>query len=289
MDFAKQTYELGWMPDADEVNGPPNCLLRADNLVLDELGVAALRQGSSKINSSALGDTDVHSLFTVVRSGTRLRYAGAGDDVYCNSSSILSSINGSNDIFFGSHMGQTLIARGTTKKKHDGTTVRNLGIAMTGGAPTVQAALAPNTKQFATWALGETADHVMVENDGTGLTYNQDHDGTANGAVVLKANATTLKGILQRAFGSNQDFSQFTGPVAGADPDVLSTWVYVANNDVVLMVVLFIDVNDGSYQLDYFYKQWLIGGTRIPGSAEPGIGEPDPNDPGSDPSDPPLI
>lgn len=291
MDFAKRTYRLGWIPDADEVNCSEEGLLRMDNLILDELGVLAARQGSSKINAVAFADIDVHSLFTVVRSGTRLRYAGATNAVYRNGTSIISGVNGSDDIFFGSHMGQTLIARGTTKRKDDGTTVRNLGISMTGGAPTINAVLAPNAKQLALWDIAETANHQVVEDDGTGIGYNQDHDGTANAAITLRANNVTLKGILQRTYAADQDFTTYSGPVAGADTDLISTWVYLFSNNIVNQIVMFIDVNDGSYQQDYYYKQWMVGGTLVPTvqATNPGATEPAPNDPGSDPSDPPLI
>lgn len=289
MDYAVRTYPLGWVPNADEVNGPEGCLLRADNLIMDELGVVSVRQGSETINSSPFSDTDVHSLFTVVRSGTRLRYAGANSAVYRNGSSVISGVDGSGDISFGSHMGQTLIARGTTKKKDDGTTVRNLGIAMTGGAPSIQAALSPNTKQIAAWDLAETADHVWDEDDGNGVAYNQDHDGTPDGAVVLRPSVTTLKGLIRRTFSGDTDFSQYTGPIAGADTDILQVWVFMENSSVVKEITMFIDINDGSFQLDYYFKTWDVGGTSVSGATLPGGGEPAPNDPGSDPSDPPMI
>ncbi len=290
MDYATRTYPRGWTPDADESNGPADCLLRADNIIQDELGVISIRQGSEKINGSPLADVDVHSLYTVVRSGTRYRYVGAGSSVYRNGSSIISGVNGSDDIFFGSHMGQTLICRGTTKSKDDGTTVRNLGISMTGGAPTVTAALATNSTQIASWDIAETAVHHMDEDDGTGISYNQDHDGTVDAASVLYASPTTLKGIIRKAFAGDTDFANYAGPIVGADTDLLSSWVYIGNSNVVVQIVVFLDCNDGSFQLDYYYKQWLIGGTQVSGAVLSDGSEPTPNDPGSSgPLDPPLI
>lgn len=291
MDFAQRTYELGWVPDADEVNCPPNGLLRMDNLILDEEGVLAARRGSVKINAAAFADVDVHSLFTVVRSGTRLRYAGAASAVYRNGVSIISGVNGSNDIYFGSHMGQTLIARGTTKRKDDGTSVTNLGIAMTGGAPTIFASLAARTKQIASWAIAETATHFIDEDDGNGLAYNQDHDGTANGAVVLRASNVTLRGMVRKTYAADTDFTSYGGPVAGADTDLISTWVFLENSAVVKSFRMLIDCNDGSFQLDYYFKEWLVSGTAVSSvpATNPGGSDPAPNDPGSDPSNPPLI
>src|SRR5688572_3579747 len=119
-------FSQGWMPSADAFNCPKNALLRMDNLTLDELGALSLRQGSAAISTLA---SDVHSLFTIALSGTKYRMAGATAAVYANGTSIASGIAGSDDISFGAHMGQILFARSTTKKKYDGTTVRNWGIA----------------------------------------------------------------------------------------------------------------------------------------------------------------
>src|SRR5262245_34676261 len=122
--LARTNFGRGWVPDADSVNGPVDGLLRADNLVLDEHGVLALRRGSAVLAS--LADQDVHSLFTVIASdGTRYRFAGANNAVYANGIAIATGVTGTGDIVFGSHLGQVLFARGTTKKKYDGTTLRN--------------------------------------------------------------------------------------------------------------------------------------------------------------------
>src|SRR3990167_244751 len=152
--IGRRDFSGGWQPSADAVNAPENALLRADNLVWDRLGVPSLRLGSSKINSSPLGDTDIHSLFTAVVGGTRYRMTGAGSAVYANGSSIASGLAGSNDIAFGFDKGQILFARSTSKKKYDGTTVRNWGIAKPTTAPTVTA-LDQDGKIITTGAEGE--------------------------------------------------------------------------------------------------------------------------------------
>lgn len=156
--LARKSFPRGWVPNADYINGPDDGLLRMDNLVLDELGVLALRAGSDRINSVALADTDIHTLFTVELNGSRKRMTGANDAVYANGTSIISSVNGSGDMSFGSYLGQIFVARGTTKKKYDGTTVRNWGISMTGGVATVTGD--SGSDDSATWV------YVYVRNNG---------------------------------------------------------------------------------------------------------------------------
>lgn len=282
MDHETKSYPAGWVPDADSVNGPPDGLLRMDNLILDELGVLGLRLGTNVLNT-ALADLSVHSLFTVIRSGTRLRYAGAGNNVYRNFSSLGVTFASSGDIYFGSYQGQTLMARSTTKRKDDGTTVRNWGIAMTGGTPAVQAALAANSKTLADWNVAETALHTIQEDDGTGLTYADDHSAAANQAAVIRASQGGQRGSLTKTFAGDQDFNTYTGPVAATDDDIFSAWIFVANPAVVARITLLIDVNAGTFQDDYYYKAWEINGSDTPDPNNPAPTNPnDPGDQGSD-------
>src|SRR4030095_2736985 len=80
--YNRNDWSAGWQPSADAFNAPKNALLRADNLVLEETGIIALRQGSNRVNATALAEQDVHSLFWVVIGGTPYRLAGAGNSVY---------------------------------------------------------------------------------------------------------------------------------------------------------------------------------------------------------------
>lgn len=256
--LARSSFVQGWVPDADPVNGPADGLLRMDNCTLDELGVVALRRGSLKINGSAFSDTDVHSLFTAVLSSTRYRMAGAGNAVYANGASIATGFAGSGDIAFGSHLGQILFARSTTKKKYDGTTVRNWGISMSGGAPTV-AATAADSKEFASCNSGETT-WAANEDDGTGVTFTTGQDGTANGAIVIHPNTGTGRGTLTKTFGSDQDFTSYSGGGVGTDDDVIELYVYVTEPKDLQGLQLMVDVNSGSanaFQDDYYVHEFL--------------------------------
>ena len=80
--LARTNFGRGWMPDADAIAAPPDALLRMDNCILDELGVVALRKGSAPINDTPFADRDVHSLYTAILDGIRVRFAGAGNYIY---------------------------------------------------------------------------------------------------------------------------------------------------------------------------------------------------------------
>lgn len=280
MDSIRRTFSSGWLPDADSVNAPPDALLRADNLVLDELGALVLRGGSAKVSAN-LGAA-VHSLFTVVRSGTRLRYAGSGNDAFRNGSSIV-TFGGSGDIIFGSYLGYTFIARGSTKKKDDGTTVRNWGIAMTGGAPTAVLQALVNVS-IATWDSSETGNHTMVEDNGTGLAYTDSRSGVPNGAVVMVPNSTTFRAIITRSFASDQNFGSAVG---GGDNNIIAMYIFTTNAGVMTNAILQIDVNDGTFQEDTYTKVWPIkGAPAIPETPDYPPGAPPPD---GIPGEPPLI
>lgn len=269
-DLAKRTYERGWCPDQDAINAAPGTLLRADNLTLDELGVLSLRQGVESIGA-ALADLDVHSLFTVVRSGTRLRYVGAGSNAYRNGSAI-GSFDGSGDIHFGSHLGQTFMARGTTKSKDDGTTTRNWGIEMTGGRPVPVAVVTGDSKDYETWSETETANHAVDEDDGNGPDYNQDQDGIDNEAVQLGTNAESGRAIITKTFPAPQDFTILNGGREASDDDYISFYMFTDNPGAVIKTTLQIDVNGGLFSLDWYFKEWLGQGVAGPdgGVVDPG-------------------
>ena len=270
-ELAKRTYEKGWCPDQDAINAAPGTLLRADNLTLDELGVISLRQGSAAIGA-ALADLDAHSLFTVVRSGTRYRYTGAGDAVYRNAASIASSLDGSGDIHFGSYLGQTFFARGESKSKDDGTTVRNWGIEMTGGQPEAISVVTGDQKVFASWSEDETAEHDVDEDDGNGPDYNQDQDGIDNEAVQLGTNPDSGRAIITQVFPAPLDFTILDSSREASDDDYISFFMFSDNPGAVIKTTLQIDINGGLFSLDWYWKEWLGQGVAGPdgGVVQPG-------------------
>lgn len=253
--MSRQDFSLGWQPSADAFACPPNGFLRFDNLTLDELGAVSLRPGSAKINSSAFSSTDIHSLFTATISGTRYRMAGATDAVFANGTSVASSLNGSNDVSFGAHMGHILFARGTSKKKYDGTTVRNWGIAAPGAAATL-AGIAADSKVFASCASTESP--IMTVNEGT-LAFQPNSAGTASAAVELTPDATTARSTATKTFASPTDFTAYDGGQVGTGDDLIEMDVFVTEPQYMDRITLMIDVNDGTFQADYYQYQFING------------------------------
>lgn len=198
----RKDFSGGWQPDADAVNGPVNALLRQDNLTLDEHGVLSRRLGSEKVNSAAFADLDVHSLFTAYNAGTRYRYAGATNKVYRNGTALSPTMAGTatDEVAFGSYLGQAFFARSTSKWKDDGTTTQRWGLAAPTVLPTV-VAIAPNTVDLAT---ANGTGHASVENlwagaEGTLTSAGiAGFDGTANGAQQMLADATTFRATVTR-------------------------------------------------------------------------------------------
>lgn len=294
MDLVRREFGVGWAPDCDAINAPPDALLRMDNLTLDELGVLSLRQGSSQVNVGfPLSELDVHSLFTIFRAGTRIRYAGAGASVFRQAVTPLGvTMGGTGDTSFGSHLGQVLFARGNTKYKDDGTTVRNWGIAMTGAAPVVDGPVVSDSKEFASWDAAETATHTLHEDNAIGLAYGDDRLATPNGAVSLYPEVGSGRLRISRALPGPTDFSLLDGGREATDDDIIKFWMYVSNPSVVEKVTLQVDFNGGGFISDYVIKEWPGAGSSgadgtvanpgVPGGTNPGPGE-------NGPGEPPLI
>lgn len=248
-------FTRGWVPSADAVHAPQGSLLRADNLVLDERGTLALRDGSSKINGSAFADTDVHSLFTVALSGTRYRMAGASNKVYANGAALSPTMAGSGDTSFGSYLGHILFARSTSKHKYDGTTVRNWGIAAPNGAPTL-AITSQDGKTFITGDSTESPALAWTEDDGTGASYTAGFEGTANGAAILNPNAGTGRGRLTKTFAAPVDFTTYDAAQTGLDSDTIGMYVYVTEPQFVSHIMIQFDIYDGVFQRNQYYHIW---------------------------------
>lgn len=248
MILARSSFARGWMPDVDAVQAPPDALLRADNLVLDELGTLALRPGSTLLGTVG---TDVHSLWTGYLGTTRYRMVGSAAAVYANGSSIATSVAGSDDISFGTQLGQIVFARSTTKKKYDGTTVRNWGVTTPAGTPTI-AAIASPSLTFATCNNGEVPGFAAIE--GT-LAQADGQDGTALGSCEITPSATTRRGVIEKVFAAPTDFTAFSGPLVGTDHDLVRFYVYLTEPANLIDLTLMIDVNASStnrFQDDYY-------------------------------------
>lgn len=200
-DMRRKDFSRGWMPSADAVNAPQNALLRADNLILDELGILSLRLGSTKIYGP-FGGSDVDSVYTAVISGTRYRMNNASTDLIKNGSVLQSgAFAGSGDVAFGSYMGQIFAARSTSKWKYDGTTLRTWGIAKPAAAPTV-VGLPPDSKTFGTFngVSHATPDSpAWVAGEGS-TSESTGQDAVANSCQEVVPNATTGRGTITKTW-----------------------------------------------------------------------------------------
>jgi hypothetical protein len=225
-----------------------------DNCVLDELGVVASRLGSQPINVAPLDDLDVHSLYTVTLNGTRQRMVGAGNSVYANGAEILGSIPGSEDIAFGSHLGQIFFTRSTTKKKYDGSDVTNWGLAMTGSAPTAAAA-GDDSKVFA--SFNSTESPAFVENVGDGISFVAGFDGTANGALKAIADTPLAYSQITKTFAAATNFTVYDSGAIGADSDIIEFYAYVPPEQLTAFTQFFmqVDINGTTpFVSDYYFK-----------------------------------
>ncbi len=210
------------------------------------------------ISDTLATDTDVHSLYTALLNGTTYRMSGVTDAVYTNTA-ILSNIAGSGDIAFGAHQGHILFARSTTKKKFDGATVRNWGIAAPSGAPTLTAITAASST-LSTCTSAEAPG--MTSNEGT-QTFVNDRAGTGNAAVQLAPDATTGRAVSTKTFATATDFS-------GTDEDLLDFYTRVAEPQYVTSIAVMVDVNDGLFQEDYYERTFVMGDAVeiVPGAEE---------------------
>lgn len=272
--LTRKAFPLGWTPDADAADAPVGSLLRADNMVLDELDILSLRLGSTRINDDdPFPDLEVHSLHTQYLSGVRYRMVGAGNHVYANGTQLPQIMDSTGDIPFGTHMGQIFYARGTTRLKYDGTTVRNWGIEMTGGQPTIGvAAVSGTVLEIASCDLGESPAFVWEEDDGTGAGYSTGQDGTPNGALVVNPGANT-RGMVAKIYPTDQNFNNLGGGAVADDDSVLSLYVFIADPTKVFSISLNIGVGETLAE-DRFVHSWFavtnpdgeaLGGTLVAG------------------------
>lgn len=275
----RNDFSLGWQPSADALTGPKSCLLRADNLVQDEAGLLSLRLGSATINPVSIqvigglgqpltiigtpipmvSDTSsVHSLFTTTINGTRYRCAGVDNQAFANFGSF-GSFDGSGDIHFGSHQGQILAARGTTKWKWDGTSTRRWGIPRPTAAPSLQV-LDPRVIVCSTLDTGESPAWTPTEgtvSDGKG------QDNLAGGARDVFPVSLSGRGTIQRVFSATLNYDSFdSGAATGAPEDSIEFYAWISNPELLEYVAISFDVNENStapFQDDYYYFEFSPG------------------------------
>jgi len=244
---------LQWMPDSDSTNAPENALLRCDNLVPDQSGALAVRQGSAKIYSSLnpTGDGDVDALHTVeLANGTTYRVAGVDNRIFINGVDQAVTLDGTGDLAIGNDGYQIFMANGTKKKKYDGSSLMEWGITRPVGVATL-AAVTSVTKSAAGFDDAESPSTTADE--GT-KAYTTDAAAAANSAVLLTPSSTTSRAVISRLFTTDQDFFDISG-ADGSDTDLFDLYVKFEDPQRVEDVTIIFGADNSStvpFQTDRF-------------------------------------
>jgi hypothetical protein len=151
-----------------------------------------------------------------------------------------------------------LFARSTSKKKHDGTTLRTWGISAP-AQPTVNSVSADG-KTFATCDAGEAPGFAADEEDTSNpLTNDTGQDGTANGAITWQADPSTKRGSATKTFGGPTNFTSYDSGGVGTDDDLLRFYVQISEPQKVLSIQILVDVNAGDFKDDYYVHEVGLG------------------------------
>lgn len=202
MNLTKTQWPLGWVPDADPVNGDPNCLIRMDNLQQDEYGVLSLVRPIRQVTPGAFSDY-VDQIYSKLIGSNEVLWASIGGNstqiVRSNlgdfSDTVTVGGGGGGRTFFGDCLGQTLILSGSQRLKDDltQTLLYPLGL-QTCPKPLVQglsqATLAFYASNFSNYVVQRvTGTWQMVE----GISFVP--FGTAADGIHILATADTLRAI----------------------------------------------------------------------------------------------
>jgi len=251
----RQAQPLRFVPDADPIGAPAGVLLRADNTVSNETGARTLRKGSL-LAYSGFQDQRVQSIYTALLQGSFIRFFGVDDQVYHDGVSFGFPFDGSGDISFGDDSYQCFFARGTTKKKYDGTTLNNWGLTRPILPPAVTAVAAVTTT-VATFASGETPGTITTP-EGTSSFIN-DYNSVSNAATALTPDSTSGRASWSKVWASDQDFLNILG-VVGGQTDIydMMTWFEEPRNTVKVTVMFGLGTGADPFVDDYYTFDWPI-------------------------------
>lgn len=208
--LVREQWPLGWTPSADDTNGDPAGLVRADNLRLDERGALTLTRGFKNINSSQFPGY-VHSVYSTSIYNQKHRFVGlsTGQVLHAPAATDFSDeiLSGGNPARarFSDIFGSIFVSSGTKRKKLEGSSKYNWGLETPKSAPV---ATVHNQEvysffdNYGAWSLVE-GDNF----DGSNGVH-VDPDTDTNRAIV---------GIL-----SGVDLNAFPGGGHGLDTDIFS-------------------------------------------------------------------
>jgi len=243
-----------WFPDADSVGAPEGALLRADNVVPDEAGAMSVRLGTGSVYSG-LFHQRAHSLYSAEIDGTIRRLMCVDNNLYLNGVDQSVVFDGSGDVSFADDSYQVFAARGTVKKKFDGSALRNWSIAAPVAKPTLTAT---NAVFFTVATFQNTESPAFVVNEGTG-SFTTGFDSTANGAIRLAPNPTTGRASASKKFASDQNMLNISGSIGG-DTDLFDMYTFLEDPRRVDKVTVMFGLNTGDdpFRDDYYYFDFRI-------------------------------
>ncbi len=242
-----------WWPDADSTNAPEGALPRADNLVPDMENHLSLRAGSERLYSGLLGRN--HTLYTCLLDGKSFRFVGSDDRLYRNGEDFGETFDGFGDFAVGDDAYQAFFARGTTKKKFDGSNFYNWPIKAPEFPATLSAVPAITTEVA---SFNSTESPAFVINEGS-AAFVAGHDATANGAMRLTPSATTSRASASKKFAADQDYLNILGaPGSGTDLFDIYVWLEEPREVDKITIMFGLGTGDDAYKEDYYYFDFRV-------------------------------
>lgn len=183
------------------------------------------------------------------------------------------TFGGSGDIAFGNDSGQIFMARGVTKKKFDGKSLMNWGIAKPTSAPTLTA-VTPSSVDVAPFDNADSPGYTVSVAEGVNYTpvFVTGSDGTASGALeVTPVTYNRQTGInVFRFFGDGkstdpQDFQDIDGS-GGSDQDIFDIAIKMEDPEHIKYIQIgfnMVDTTDGNKFDRYAFYIYPKEGTSV--------------------------
>lgn len=243
-------FSGGWKPSSDSANAPPNILLRADNVELEDQGILSLRPGLEVQTDALSGDINV--VQDVELNGSAVVLSASTTTVFSDGTDLSVGLSSTDDVAIDTVDGHALISSGSVHKKYDGSTVRNWGIEMPLEPPDVTSS-ALTSKIIADFTQA-SAEFTAAE--GT-ISYVTGQDGVANAATGLLPAVGTGRAEMTYTFASTTNLLDFSGS-EGGQFDLFEFWFDSPDPTKFLsLVILFGATASGSdaFQTDgYLYE-----------------------------------